>query len=196
MSTHGAYGFRVDHKDYVSYNHCDSYPECLGKEILKNIKSLLTEYSLEELKTKVKSIKLIQFSEQPTEKDVVKLKLYTNLDIGDRNNKDWYCLTHGMQGKLLLHLKSGYMADSAIFLLDSIFCQWAYILNLDDEVLEVYKGFVKQRGNGRYDSIEMKQSKDINNHFGSSYGVSLVVAYPLKALLNIKSLTAMVYSLI
>lgn len=192
MSTRGAYGFRVDNKDYVSYNHCDSYPECLGEEVLKVTQGLVVKHSIEELKEKVRSIKLVDINGEPTKKEVEQLKQYLNLDVGNQKPTDWYCLLREQQGYLLSNLECGYMLDSSKFLLDSIFCEWAYIINLDDEVLEVYKGFMHKKGDGRYDSIMMEKMEG----FDDSYGVSLVLTYPLSEITKIKSLAAMVKSLI
>lgn len=54
------------------------------------------------------------------------------------------------------------MADSATFLKDSLFCEWAYIINLDTEELEVYEGFNKRPdAPGRYADTETN-----NGYFG------------------------------
>lgn len=48
-------------------------------------------------------------------------------------------------------LDAGVMIDSAGFLADSLFCEWAYVINLDDCVLEVYRGFQSEpHSKGRY----------------------------------------------
>lgn len=44
--------------------------------------------------------------------------------------------TYGEDSELLLR-------DDTNFAADSLFCEWAYLVNLDDNTLEVYKGFVK-----------------------------------------------------
>ena len=45
-----------------------------------------------------------------------------------------------------------YMLDSADFLKDSLFCEWAYIINLSTKRLEVYRGFqVRKPSPNRYD---------------------------------------------
>jgi len=185
MSTRGAYGFRVDNKDYVTYNHSDSYPSYLGENILEQTKALLSKYSVEELKDKVAAIKLKSGGEKPTKKDILALKEYTDINVGDRSTNDWYCLTRGLQGSLIHHIRSGYMLDDSNFLLDSVYCEWAYIVNLDDCVFEIYKGFTKQKGSGRYDSIKTK----------GDYGVRLIVAYPFDKLQNLNSVEVLVNSL-
>ncbi len=191
MSTRGACGFRVNNKDYVSYNHSDSYPSYLGEELLAQTKELLKKYSLNELKEKVKSIKLVKDSGKPTKTEIAKLKQFTNLSVGGQNNKDWYCLLREMQGQLVLNLESGYMLDSSDFLLDSVFCEWAYILNLDNETFEIFKGFVNEKGDGRYDSIKTKSAPG----FIDSYGVRLVVAYPFDKIPELQSVDSLVSSL-
>lgn len=35
MSTRGAYGFRIDGQDKITYNHFDSYPDSLGVNLLQ-----------------------------------------------------------------------------------------------------------------------------------------------------------------
>lgn len=58
--------------------------------------------------------------------------------------EDWYCLLRNTQGDLR-HYHKGieHMIDSQEFLADSLFCEWAYIMNLDDQQFEVYRGFNK-----------------------------------------------------
>ena len=35
MATRGLYGLRKNGQDKLTYNHFDSYPDCLGRKILK-----------------------------------------------------------------------------------------------------------------------------------------------------------------
>ena len=35
MGTRGLWGFRKDGKDKLTYNHFDSYPDCLGHTIVE-----------------------------------------------------------------------------------------------------------------------------------------------------------------
>jgi hypothetical protein len=46
------------------------------------------------------------------------------------------------------------------FVEDSLFCEWAYFIDLDEGVMEVYRGFVKGRpGKGRFADLEPSQDK-------------------------------------
>jgi hypothetical protein len=64
------------------------------------------------------------------------------------------------------------MMDSSEFLADSLFCEWAYIINLDTEILEIYKGFQKKVGKGRY--AKMTDRSKFVNCDSDYFGVSLV----------------------
>ena len=60
------------------------------------------------------------------------------------------------------------------FLGNSLFCEYAYIINLDDDVLEFYEGFNKNPdAKGRYASLKSDKDTDY-------YGVKLVQKIPLK----------------
>ena len=169
MSTRGAYGFRLDGRDYIQYNHSDSYPSGLGADILNQSKALAKMPAVS-LRNKVASIRLHDGKTPPTANDIALLAPWTNLGVGQGSVSDWYCLTRNMQGDLLAHLKAGLIFDSRGFLKDSLFCEWAYIVNVDTRQLECYQGFNKSpNGAGRYASL-----RD-----GDYYGVRLVRTYPL-----------------
>lgn len=186
MSTRGAYGFRLNNKDYVSYNHCDSYPSCLGEEILKQAKKLLTD-GIDKLKKSITGIRLVNDDgkSKPSKTDIQNLKQYANLSVGLKNN-DWYCLTRGLQGNLINNVKSGYMVDSSHFLINSLFCEWAYIINLDERVFEIFRGFILKKGAGRYDSIR----SDDKDH----YGVKLIVTFPLDKIQELQNVVGLLNS--
>lgn len=62
--------------------------------------------------------------------------------------------------------------DYASFMHDSLFCEWAYIINVDTEMLEIYKGFNKNAySEGRYVLPRIKREWLPNETY---YGVKLV----------------------
>ena len=76
---------------------------------------------------------------------------FVNLSVSNQSENDWYCLLRNLQGELekLYECEFPYMIDDSDFIKDSLFCEYAYIINLDTNVLEFYKGFqhVPQDGN-------------------------------------------------
>ena len=64
------------------------------------------------------------------------------------------------------------------FLYDSLFCEYAYIINLDERVLEIYRGFNKDpNANGRY--AKFKDEED-----SVYYGVVLIQTISLEECFN------------
>jgi len=62
------------------------------------------------------------------------------------------------------------MIDNLSFMFNSLFCEFAYVINLDTEMLEIYFGWQREKGIGRY----------VGNSANKGYwGVSLVKEYPL-----------------
>lgn len=174
MSTRGAFGFRLMGHDFVTYNHSDSYPSGLGESVLAQLKTLLGKYSIEDLKMKVSEIKLVKSDSKASPEEFEKLKQFASVSVSERDVTVWYCLLRGLQGDLEKIVEYGYMINSERFLYDSLFCEWAYIIDLDTQKLEVYSGFVKSQGTGRYDS-----KKETGEEY---WGVTLRKNYSFKNL--------------
>ena len=184
MSTRGACGFRIDGEDKVTYNHSDSYPECLGVNIL----SFLRETNSQAMRQIARRIRLVSEEDYPTDEEKERFAEMglMELGVGSQSDDDWYCLLRNAQGDLSWYLRGlDVMIDSQDFLGDGLFCEWAYIINLDEETLEVYQG-----GNhdadapGRYASMltaDNERFQDGATIDHTYYGVALVVALELSA---------------
>jgi hypothetical protein len=72
---------------------------------------------------------------------------YHNPNADEHPIRDWYWLLRSLQGEQILYeIEKGnvkHMIDDHRFTRDSLFCEWAYVIDLDDMVLRVYKGFQK-----------------------------------------------------
>lgn len=130
MSTRGAIGFRLNGVDHITYNHSDSYPSWLGKNILgflaarktREPKAAGTAFWKDQLRAEV--AKLIPVGDKkPTKAQIKKLAKFANLTVGEREKVDWYCLLRNAQGDLEKMLEAGYYKDSHGFLSDSLFCE-------------------------------------------------------------------------
>lgn len=142
MGTRGAVGIRLGGIDKIGYNHYDSYPDGLGKEVIMYLKC--------------KSVDMLKRVFDEIELD----------DSADDDGWDWneHCFNKKFQ-------------DYGSFMADSLFNEWSYIVNLDEGVLEIYKGFNKNPdAEGRYASMT-------RNYGGNEYyGVALVKTIPLDEL--------------
>lgn len=159
MSTRGLYGLRKDGVDKLTYNHSDSYPEWLGKKITV----FCATNTVEQMKNIYDHIVMIDESVPPTKAQIqecVKAGYYDGR-VSEQSTDDWYCLLRKLQGNfealeaLGMGEKKIYMSDNSGFIKDSLFCEYAYIINLDEETLEFYKGFQRKPCEGnRYGEIE------------------------------------------
>lgn len=180
MGTRGAYGFIVDGEEKITYNHFDSYPFYLGISIKKQINSK----TIEELTQIAKNVKLIKRTKtgkirSATQAQIKKVRDFekengvnlSDFTVNTKDQKDWYCILRNGQGTLNLP----FMIDDSLFLNDSLFCEWAYIANIDSGCLEIYKGFNKNpNADGRY-----AKNLDSDSEY---YGVVLLDEIPFELL--------------
>lgn len=172
MGTRGAIGFISGEHEKIAYNHWDSYPEGLGVDTLK----FLRECNLDEVKKQAARLLVVDGSSTPTNEQIEELRRFSNLSVSNGTEEEWYCLLRETQGDWKATLEAGVIEDAHDFPLDSLFCEWAYIIDLDHEMLEVYKGFQSSpHQEGRFAS----RSPEGNRGY---YPIKLVAAYPLREL--------------
>lgn len=170
MGTRGCYGFRKNGVDKLTYNHWDSYPDYLGEAMVKFCK----ETTIQEMNDIFDRIILVYEGSKPTKAQIVECIEYYNGDVSTHKVEDWYCLLRDAQGNPNVY-KHGlkYMIDSGDFIKDSLFCEYAYIVNLDTNCLEFWLGFQKEPcENNRYGT----ETRDNMNKY---YPCKMVSYYPL-----------------
>lgn len=140
MSTRGFIGFVARGRETIVYNHSDSYPDYLGAKALDFARHLAFG-SLDHMRNKASNLKHVSDDVDPTPEDVKALLPYANLGISERSTQDWYCLLRETQGEPRMILECGYAEHDGDWPLDSLFCEWGYLFDLDAETFEVYKGF-------------------------------------------------------
>ena len=135
MGTRGIWGFVKNEKKKVTYNHFDSYPSVLGEGIVK----FLDETTNSQLENIFDKIILVNETEEVDEETLSKFSYLRNKGVS--SGDDWYSYLRESQGKPEIYRDTDllYMIDSEDFLEDAIFCEWAYIYNLDTKTLNVYK---------------------------------------------------------
>jgi len=170
MGTRGAYGFRIMGEDKLAYNHFDSYPSGLGKSVINEIRGA----SNEQILYAAHNIIMVNEDVKPTKEQIEECERFSNFNVGG-GEVGWYQVLRDAQGDIGIYflnfqnadkvnvnvdtptgkedntMSLRYMIDSKEFVKDSLFCEYAYILNCDTMHLEVYKGFNKNpNAKGRY----------------------------------------------
>lgn len=178
MGTRAAYGFIIDGQEKITYNHGDGYLDGLGLDLLKQLRGVWLEY----MKETVKNVVLIKDPEEIVTDEYIINELADYAASNRGTPGSWYSLLRGSQGDIVCYacdepLK--YMIDNKDFLYDSLFCEYAYIINFDTETFEFYKGFNKNpEAAGRYAKLP-------EGHENNGYqGVEFIGETPLKAIIN------------
>lgn len=154
MGTRGIYGLVVNGEVKSSYNHFDSYPTGLGADIVKFVKGI---------------------EDMPhTFKQAQNLTLVNEDDEAPSGN-DWYTELKDVQGELAGNLAEGYMTDGVKFGNHSLFCEWGYLVDLDNETVEVYRGFQEEAHTGG-------RWSDFTPEEGKYHGIKLIATIPFSEL--------------
>ena len=178
MSTRGFVGFVADDTEKIAYCHSDSYPEGLGCAVLGWLRSDTAD-DLTKLREQVLALRLVaDFDEVPTDEEIERLSRYLNRRVGERSERvTWYQLLRETQGNPGRMLDAGVIEDASEFPLDSLFAEWGYVVDLDAETFEVYRGFQQQtHADGRF---ALRRSSDATSGY---YPCRLVATWPLREL--------------
>ena len=148
MGTRSSIGVHVNGKDKLTYNQYDGYPTGMGVTIYEQVCNLIREIGWEAITKLATNLKQVKTDKEFTEAEKEKYgKYWEQVSTG----KDMYSLLRGLQGNLDEMLKVGIMTEYNNFIKDSLFCEWAYIFNVDEKTFEIYKGFQTEKPKaGRY----------------------------------------------
>lgn len=169
MTTRGAYGFRINGADKVTYLPTDSEPTSFGLKIVDFVGSAPKAWFVQF----AASLTLVDFDAHPTREQAQDYRKYVEPSAtAQSDGSTWQALLHPVRGDLKALVRGlRYMVDEHKVLLDSIVCEWAYIVDVDEDTLEIYRGFQKHLGSGRYNH-KMHEHPDFT-------GVALLQAIPM-----------------
>ena len=135
MSTRGVLGFIIDGEEKIQYVHADSYPDVLGLRVLRWARSTPSGpvgWGL--VCDQARDLTVVTIDETPAPALQESLAGYAQYQ---QPSDDWYVLLHRTQGDPAAILRAGYILDAEEFP-NSGSCEWGYILDLDEGLLEVY----------------------------------------------------------
>lgn len=182
MGTRGFVGFVSEGRETLVYNQYDSYPSGLGVDTLEFCRKHTQADDWKFIKEEVDILVHIDSNVPPTADQIAKLEKYADLNVSERTLSDWYCLLRKTQGELDLILESGHVESDVNFALDSLYCEWGYLINLDENLFEVYEGYQRQpHTQGRF-SQRNNLGLGYTRTDGDYYPVRLVAQYPLSDL--------------
>lgn len=143
MSTRGAIGF-IKNKQYkVSYNHWDSYLEGKGVKVVEFIKNNSVE-RMNEIFDNIIMVNQTDIPSEKQEKEILKFWKRNNLKSDwdpehfGSGTKDWYYYLSVTNGYPEYYNKGlRYMTDDKEFINDTLFCEFAYLIDLDENKLHI-----------------------------------------------------------
>jgi hypothetical protein len=192
MGTRGAIAFVIDGIEKIAYNHFDSYPSGLGLDVLSFLRSRQDELINNKTggtRDLARKLRVVDPNSKPTAEDIERLAPVTNTNVGAQSVEDWYCLLRETQGDPAAMLAAGVIEDASDFPTDSLFCEWAYVIDLDHNVLEVYEGFqTKPHSAGRFADRRAPRDGTTSDKY---HPVKLVASWPFDALPSEDALLAL-----
>lgn len=135
MSTRGLMGIKKKGELKAQYNHFDSYISGLGKSIIETINEIPKNDRIEVLN-----------------------KTFDNIFLVEDNEENYRDLRE-YQGNLKAYILGfNYMIDNRDFINDTLFCEYAYVINLDTNKLEITYGW-HNRITKEFDLLDLDYKK-------------------------------------
>jgi hypothetical protein len=159
MGTRGALIFVSGDREVITYNHYDSYPEGLGVDVATFVREIITEGTVDQYAQKALDLEGVGDEDIPTPEQREK---YTHLFQNVSTGTGWYSLLRELQGDPRQILDTGVTpVTNRGWVGNSLFCEWAYVINFNTRKVEVYKGFQKDfHTEGRYSAVEVDTDSD------------------------------------
>lgn len=162
----------------AQYGQWDGYPEGQGLVIL----NFLRECDLDKFRIQIDKCTFIEdedfFDKAYAELGIDTKDGYISMKNADKFASVYPQLSRDMGGKVLEFIYNNdnvLLQDSVDFAHDSLFCEWAYVVDLDKNTFEVYEGFNKEPLSKEE---RFYSSKQVNEY----YPVKHVISFNLDSL--------------
>jgi len=165
----------------AQYGQWDGYPDGQGKTVVNFIK----KNSVKKFKEVLEKVKWINKRKQKEIDDFFKsigcADGWMNMDQSELYHEKYPLLTRDNCAQILQMImdskdKTIWLHDSSDFAADSLFCEWAYVLDLDKRVLEVYRGF------NRIPVDENSRFRNLNSETEEYQPIDLLTTYKFSEL--------------
>lgn len=172
----------------AQYGQWDGYPEGQGKTILATLKRIDAGGEWGKFKTKIDNLKWItkkQSKEIDADKNWETKYPYLSRDCGggiiEAIHFGKMTVNEGYGNKKEIKVNVVGLTNGEDFANDSLFCEWAYVIDLDKNSFEVYRGFNTSplENNERFYSESFTPEKGSESEY---YPVRFLKSYPLNKL--------------
>jgi len=126
-----------------AYNQYDAYPEGVGVSVLSFVRKATTTENIKAVTRLIDNLTVVSQKVEPTAQQISELSMFADTKVSTGELSEWYVLLRRTQGNPAMILYSGHVEDMTDFGKDSLFCEWAYAINMQDNTFEVYEGFQK-----------------------------------------------------
>lgn len=183
MGTRGLITFRVNGENKACYQQWDAYPAGMGLDVLQ----FLRGKDLDILKLAAANLKVVSDETPPTPTQIDALKGYSNRNVDNGKLDNWYVLLRETQGNPEAILACGHVEDSFAFGHDSLFCEWAVVVDLDAMNYDVYSGFNHGPSEGLW-----SDRAGVDEDRGGYTSITRIASFPLADLPSDKDFLAKV----
>ncbi len=184
MGTRGFAGFVVDGVEKIFIRNGDSYPRGLGLDVLSwlsnNVEALLHPRSGGTL-DRIRALRLVGDYTALTPADIQRIAAMLRQNpetahlVGDDDPGDGEVILEYATYDLNTLLQIGIVEDGSSFPLDSFYCEWGYVIDLDTMMFDAYRG--DQQGAHDRGRFAHRPSPRAGFH-----PVAVVASWPLAAL--------------
>jgi len=157
----------------AQYGQWDGYPSGNGLKVL----DFLRKHKMITFKEKLSNVRFVTDEDRKEIDNYLKSigskDGWINMDQARKYHERYPYLSRDI-GADILDMIYNYAGDEKMmindetkFASDSLFCEWAYLINLDTNELEVYEGFNKRKlgKTQRFKYLEEKMDEDSNGYF-------------------------------
>lgn len=165
----------------AQYGQWDGYPEGQGVIVLH----FLQRSNLDKFKEKCRAAQWITDEELKARWDECGAdgRDWVNSFVSNKFNKTYPHLSRNCGAKVLAIVRDApkgiKLGNNIDFASDSLFCEWAYVIDLDKRTFEVFRGFNKKKLNKKSRFSNAKRIINPNGTASEYEPIRLVKSYPL-----------------
>ena len=167
----------------AQYGQWDGYPEGQGMTILKYLRGMddISKVMFSKHLDSTSWISDEEYRQLWKDLGISSKNGFVALDEGQRFEAKYPHLYRNMGGEILQHIEkySNLKLQNEIdFAQDSLFCEWAYVVDLDKNTFEVYQGFNEEQLTIKDRFYREEKLEDLEEN-GGYHAVKLLISFDL-----------------